>query len=117
MIVILAILIGVLFAAAVYMILRRCIIKLLIGLGFLTHVCNLLLFSSTGMIRGRSPIIDKGSNHIEGLVADPLPQALVLTAIVISFGVTAFFIVLIQQVHKKIKVDDVDLLQSTDLMK
>ncbi len=114
MIILLAILIGALFAGGIYMILRRCIIKLLIGLILLSHACNLLIFSVPGVIRGRAPLIEEGEKHIDTVAADPLPQALILTAIVISFGITAFVIVLIRQVYQKLKVDDVNKLKTTD---
>ncbi|MDO8897215.1 MAG: Na+/H+ antiporter subunit C [Bacteroidales bacterium] len=110
----LAILIGGLFSAAIYMILRRSIIKLIIGLSFLAHAANLLIFTLGRVIRGKAPLIQEGSKHITETVADPLPQALILTAIVIGFGVTAFTIVLIQQVYQSVGVDDSDKLKASD---
>jgi len=112
-----AILIGSLFAAAIYMILRRSIIKLIIGLALLGHACNLLIFTVGGIVRGKAPIIDPGQNYITEVVADPLPQALILTAIVIGFGVTAFTIILIEQVYKKVHIDDANKLNETDSCK
>jgi len=110
----LAILIGGLFASAVYMMLRRSIIKLIIGLAFLAHACNLLIFTVGGVLRGKAPLIEEGYKYINETVADPLPQALVLTAIVIGFGVTAFTIVLIEQVYLTVGVGDTDKLQDSD---
>lgn len=110
----LAILIGALFAGAIYMMLRRCLIKLIIGLGLLAHACNLLIFSISSVVRGRAPIIEEGEKMVQGLVADPLPQALVLTAIVIGFGVTAFAIILIEQVFITIGTDDSNELNLKD---
>ncbi len=110
----LAILIGVLFASAIYMILRRGIIKLIIGLAFLAHACNLLIFTIATTVRGKAPLIEEGEKHITEGVADPLPQALVLTAIVIGFGVMAFAIVLIQQVYQTLGVGDVVELKEND---
>ncbi len=110
----LAILIGGLFASAVYMMLRRSIIKLIIGLAFLSHACNLLLFTVGGLIRGKAPIIEESQKFITETVADPLPQALILTAIVIGFGVTAFTIVLIRQVYQTAGVGDTNKLKNSD---
>jgi len=110
----LAILIGGLFACSIYMILRRCIIKLIIGLGLLSHACNLLIFTIGSVVRGKAPLIEAGQKHLTESVADPLPQALILTAIVISFGVTAFAIVLIQQVYQTIGTSDSLELKSCD---
>ena len=112
--VLLAFLIGGLFSGAIYMILRRCVVKLIIGLALLSHASNLLIFTIGGIIRGRAPIIAEGAKQISETVSDPLPQALILTAIVISFGLTAFVIVLIEQVYQVVGVDDVDKLKVTD---
>jgi len=110
----LAFVIGGLFAAAIYMILRRCVVKLIMGLTLLSHASNLLLFSIGRLMRGKVPIIEEGSAQITESVSDPLTQALILTAIVISFGLTAFVIVLIEQVYQVVGVDDVDKLKVTD---
>jgi len=93
--------VGVLFATGTYMLLRRRPINLILGLGLLTYGVNLLLFSNGRLKRGAPPILDKATftgdlNEIS-LLVDPLPQALILTAIVISFGVTAFAVVLINR--------------------
>lgn len=109
-----AILIGGLFAGAIYMMLRRSIIKLIIGLSFLAHAANLLIFTIGRVMRAKAPLIEEGSKQLTEVVADPLPQALILTAIVISFGVTAFTIVLIQQVYQSVGVDDSDQLTASD---
>lgn len=97
----LALVVGVLFATGTYLILHRRAIRLILGLGLLTHGVNLLLFSSGGLGRGLPPIIlDKKAfdGDITPFV-DPLPQALILTAIVISFAVTAFTVVLVNRRH------------------
>ena len=87
--------IGVLFASAVYMIMRRSIVKLVIGLMILSNAANLLIFTVAGLTRGAPPLIPAGVSVPAGAIADPLPQALVLTAIVISFATTALFLVVI----------------------
>jgi len=110
----LSILVGGLFATAIYMILRRSIIKVIIGLLLLSHGANLLIFTLGRIVRGKAPLIEEGQKYITEPVADPLPQALILTAIVIGFGVTAFAIVLIEQVYQTIKVDDTKKLNLSD---
>ncbi len=112
--ILLSFLVGGLFAGAIYMILRRCVVKLIIGLALLSHASNLLIFTIGRIMRGKAPIIDAGAKQITEAVADPLPQALILTAIVISFGLTAFVIVLIEQLYQVMGVDDVDKLKVTD---
>ena len=95
----LATVVGVLFATGTFLILRRSPIKLILGLGLLSHGVNLFLFGSGGLSRGAPPIfVDKESfTHELSLMADPLPQALILTAIVIGFAVTAFTVVLVNR--------------------
>jgi multicomponent Na+:H+ antiporter subunit C len=109
----LALVIGGLYAGAIYMLLRRSIVKLLIGLVLLSHAANLLIFTAGGLTRAQPPIV---GDHLAraSSVADPLPQALILTAIVISFGVTAFALVLAYRAHKVVSADDLDQLTSTD---
>lgn len=94
-----ALVVGILFATGTYMLLQRSPIRLILGLGLLTHGVNLLLFSTGGLQRGLPPIIADKANFQGDISAfvDPLPQALILTAIVISFGVTAFIVVLVNQ--------------------
>ena len=107
--------VGGLFAASVYMILRRSIVKLVIGLILLSNAANLLIFTAAGMTRGAPPLIAEGATMPEHMpVADPLPQALILTAIVIAFGVLAFAVVLIHRAYEIVGVDDLDLMKETD---
>lgn len=82
----LALLIGVLFAVGVYLVMQRNLTRVLVGLGVLAHAVNVMLI--TAGADGDAPIVTAGG----GPYADPLPQALILTAIVITFGVTAFLL-------------------------
>lgn len=95
----LAVLVGVLFACGAYLILQRGQIKLILGLGLISHAVNLALFGTGRLTRGAPPVVpheqEVASALSTTLYADPLPQALILTAIVISFGVTAFIVVLV----------------------
>ena len=113
MTVVLAILVGALYAAGLFMMMRRSIVKLLIGLALLSHAANLLVFTSGGLTRARAPVIHEGAEA--AAMADPLPQALVLTAIVISFAVLAFTLVLIQRAYQTVGADDIERLSTTDL--
>ncbi|MBF7054014.1 Na+/H+ antiporter subunit C [Halomonas sp. KAO] len=109
-----AITIGTLFAAALYMMLRRSIVKLVIGLMLLSNAANLLIFATAGMTRGAPPLVPEGLSAPEGVVADPLPQALVLTAIVIAFGVLSFAVVLVRRAWEVVRADDMDRMKDTD---
>lgn len=96
---VLALLVGALLGGGVLLMLQRSPIRLVLGLGLLTHGVNLLLFGTGGLRRGQPPIIlDKAAfNGDISQFVDPLPQALILTAIVISFGITAFMIALLNR--------------------
>ena len=99
--VMLAVLVGVLFTTGAMLILQRGQIKLILGLGLLSHGVNLALFGTSKLTRG-APAIIPHEGDLETILAtqtfaDPLPQALILTAIVISFGVTAFIVALVSR--------------------
>ena len=106
--IVLAFVIGGLYAAGIYSMLRRSLIKLIIGLIFLGNASNLLIFTAGGLTRGKPPIISEETATQAAVYADPLPQAMILTAIVISFGVLAFALVLIQRAYKMVGSDDID---------
>lgn len=103
-----AAMVGVLYAAAFHMMLRRSIAKMVIGLILLSHGANLLIFFCGGVRKGAPPIIPPGSLSGGELVTDPVPQALILTAIVISFGVLAFSLVLAYRAFLASGSDDSD---------
>ncbi|WP_136249260.1 Na+/H+ antiporter subunit C [Halomonas borealis] len=109
-----AVSIGVLFATAIYMMLRRSIVKLVIGLMLLSNAANLLIFTTAGMRRGAPPLVPEGLGAPTSAVADPLPQALVLTAIVIAFGVLSFAVVLVRRAWEVVRADDLDQMKDTD---
>jgi multicomponent K+:H+ antiporter subunit C len=95
--------IGVLTAAGVYLVLRGQSFPVIIGLAFLSYAVNLFLFAMGRLTINHPPIIDPNAPGY----ADPLPQALVLTAIVISFGMTALSVVLALRSFLETGLDDV----------
>lgn len=103
--VLLAVLVGGLYATALYLILRRSIVQLLIGLVLLGHGAHLLIFTAAGLTRGGAPLVPEGAEAPPVPYADPLPQAIILTSIVISFGLLAFAVAL---VHRTITVTGTD---------
>ncbi len=111
---VMAVTIGGLFACGLYMVLRRSVVKLIIGLALFTHATNLLIFNSGGLTRGRPPLIPADATSIEPPFADPIPQALILTAIVIAFGLQAFALVLLKRTYQLLKTEDLDELNLTD---
>jgi len=94
-----AALIGGCFACAFYLLLRRSLQRVLFGLVLLGHGANLLVFTAAGLVRDRVPIIAEGAKQLSDPHPDPLPQALILTAVVINFAITAFALVLAHRSH------------------
>lgn len=111
----LSILVGVLFGTAFYTMLRRSIVRLAIGLTLLSHAANLVIFTVAGVSREGPPIVVGDQVRPALLAADPVPQALILTAIVIGFGVLAFLLVLVKRTYQTVGSDDSDEMQGSDL--
>ncbi|MCC6857023.1 MAG: Na+/H+ antiporter subunit C [Bryobacterales bacterium] len=109
---ILAIAAGALYGTGFYMMLRRRLGQLIVGLGLLSNGTNLLIFTAGGLTRARAPIIAGDAQELARPYADPVPQALVLTAIVIGFGVLAFSLVLAHRVHIATGADDIEEIES-----
>jgi multicomponent Na+:H+ antiporter subunit C len=95
--------IGVLFATGIYQILRRNVIRAAIGLVLISNAINLFLFNA-GAYRG----VEAAYSTATGQISDPLPQALVLTAIVISMGGFAFVLSLLYVISTRYKTSDGD---------
>lgn len=111
---ILALTIGVIFAAATYLLLRRSIIKIIFGIALLSQGVNLLILTASGLKTGAVPFVPQDAASMPPSAADPLPQALILTAIVISFGVLAFTLAMARRIDETVNSDDIDDMQSTD---
>jgi multicomponent Na+:H+ antiporter subunit C len=111
--IVLAIVVGVLYTTGVYMMLRRSILKFIIGLIFMSNATNLLVFLSAGVVPG-SPAFTHTAGAPTVPAADPLPQALVLTAIVIGLGIVVFTLALKYKYFEMTGTDDLDQLQKTD---
>ncbi|GLJ80590.1 sodium:proton antiporter [Microbacterium imperiale] len=88
---ILALTIGVLVAGAVYLLMQKDRLRVILGFVLLSHAVNLLLFSAGGIDSRAEPL---GGSLDPSTTADPLPQAFVLTAIVIAFAITIYLLVL-----------------------
>lgn len=111
--IILAIIIGVLYTTGVYLMLRRSILKFIIGLIFMSNATNLLVFLSAGLVPGNPAFLNSGATGNE-IMSDPLPQALVLTAIVIGLGIVVFTLALKYKFFETTGTDDLDQLKKTD---
>ena len=109
-----AILIGALFAGGLFCLLRRSIMKLVIGIMLLSQGANLLVFAAGGLKVGLPPFaINETGLPPEGY-ADPLPQALVLTAIVIGIGLVLFSLSLLIRAYRAVGSDDINAFNQTD---
>ena len=99
-------LIGLFFAAAVYLMLSKFLVRVLLGVVLLGNAVNLLLFANGRILREVPPIIPAGHDVPAALTANPLPQALILTAIVISFSFFAFLLVLVYRAYQDLGTDN-----------
>jgi multicomponent Na+:H+ antiporter subunit C len=105
-----ALVIGTMFGAGLYLCLRRRTIQLALGFALLGHAVNLLILMMGGFRRGKPPLVNAAGTG----TADPLVQALILTAIVIGFGVTAFLLVLAYRSYQETGTDDINLQREED---
>lgn len=110
--IIMSVVIGFLFMAAVYLMLSKSLIRVILGTAVLSHGVHLLLLTMGGLGGTAPPVVGDGvavSDYV-----DPLPQALILTAIVIAFAVTAFLLVLAYRAYKELGTDDMTMMRGTE---
>ena len=105
-----AALVGLFIAAAVYLLLARTLLRVLLGLMLLGNGINLLILVA-GRLNRLPPILPAGADGFAGPVANPLPQALILTAIVIGFALTTFLLVLAYRAYQGLATDEVDAMR------
>ncbi|MDU8944765.1 Na+/H+ antiporter subunit C [Ovoidimarina sediminis] len=98
--------VGTLTAGGVYLLLRLRTFPVILGLAFLSYAVNVFLFASGRLAIDMSPILSK---YGEASYTDPLPQALVLTAIVISFGMTAVLVMIALGAYLEANSDRIDI--------
>lgn len=108
---VLAALIGCFIALGVYLLLSRSVIRMLLGMTIFGNGVNLLIFTAGRLTREVAPIIPTGLYQPEGDIANPLPQALILTAIVIGFAMFAFLLVLAFRAYQSLDADDTDTMR------
>ena len=105
---VLAIAIGVVFASGIWLILRPRSFQVLIGLMLMSYAVNLFIFAMGRLSVDRPPLTPAGTPPDPALLADPVPQALVLTAIVIGFATTALYLVVMIGARGLTGTDHVD---------
>jgi len=104
----LSIAIGVLVSSGVWLLLRPRTYQVIMGLSLLSYAVNLFIFASGRLRIGAAPVLEKGVAVDPSTYTDPVPQALVLTAIVISFATTALFLVVLLASRGLTGTDHVD---------
>lgn len=100
--------IGILAGSGVWLLLRPRTFQVTIGLALLSYAVNLFIFSTGGLRTGADAILERGEVGTLAEHADPVPQALVLTAIVISFATTALLLVVLMAARGLTGTDHVD---------
>ena len=103
--------VGILTAAGIYLILRKRTFPVILGLSLLTYGVNLFLFATGRLMVNAPPVLNK---YAEVAYTDPLPQALVLTAIVISFGMTAVVVMIALGAYLSAKDDKIDMIEDAE---
>lgn len=105
-----SILAGLLFTAAIYNLLQKQLLRIIIGTTLISHAAHLFILTMGELKRGAPPILTEGVEQY----TDPLPQALILTSIVISFGVTSLLLVLAYRMSKENGTDNMEKLRGND---
>ncbi|MFD1736651.1 Na(+)/H(+) antiporter subunit C [Bacillus salitolerans] len=108
--IIMSILSGILFTCGIYLLLQKQLLRIIIGTALLSHGAHLFILTMGGLRTGAPPILKEGVQ----VYTDPLPQALILTSIVISFGVTSFLLVLAYKTYKTNQTDNIEELRGTE---
>ena len=98
-------------AVSIYLLLSRSVIRMLLGLAILGNGVNLLIFVAGRLTRAVPPFIPDGFDAPAGAVANPLPQALILTAIVIGFALFIYLLVLALRAYQTLGADDTEALR------
>ena len=104
---------GVMMAVAAYLLLSRNVLRMVLGLLVLGNAANLAIFVAGRMGSRVPPIVPPGETSI-AISANPLPQALILTAIVISFSLVAFAVVLFESAHRRLGTLDTDAMREAE---
>jgi multicomponent Na+:H+ antiporter subunit C len=108
---VLAVLVGCFVALGVYLLLSRSVIRMLLGMTILGNGVNLLIFTAGRLTREIAPIVPAGLDQPDGPIANPLPQALILTAIVIGFAMFSFLLVLAFRAYQSLDADNTDTMR------
>lgn len=109
-----SIVVGILFAISVYLLLSGSLIRLLLGIFVLGNATHLMIFVAGRLMRNSPPLIPDGLKVAEQVIANPLPQALILTAIVISFSLFSFLLVLAYRAYQSLDTVNTDEMRDAE---
>lgn len=104
---VISLLVGLLFAVGLYLIMQKTLLRVVIGASLVSHGSLLAIMVVGGLNTGMAPVLTEGVERY----TDPIPQALILTAIVIGFGVTAFQLALAYRIYQETGTDNLDELR------
>jgi multicomponent Na+:H+ antiporter subunit C len=107
---IMSVLVGLLFTIGTYLILTKSLLRIILGTSVISHGVHLLILTMGGLKKGGPPLLGERVNSY----TDAIPQALILTAIVINFATTALFLVLSYRAYKQLGTDDMDKLRGIE---
>ena len=111
-----ALMIAIVFGSGVYCLMRRCLMRIVVGLVLISQAANLVVFTAAGLTVGAPAFVRETGAATTARTADPLAQALVLTAIVIGFGLTVFAFTLLFRAHRATGSDDMENFNRTDAL-
>jgi multicomponent Na+:H+ antiporter subunit C len=103
-----------LFASSVYLLLSPSILRLVLGVFVLSNATHLLIFVAGRLTEGAPPLLHADRRDVVGVMADPVPQALILTAIVIGFALLVFLMVLAYRAYARFGTIDTDVLTAAE---
>jgi len=106
--------IGLMFAITVFLLLSRSYVRIILGIFMISNATNLLIFTAGRLTLEVPPLIQHGQRVLSEATANPLPQALILTAIVISFAFFAFILILTYRTYQELGTVDVDDMHASE---
>ncbi|HLS88722.1 MAG TPA: Na(+)/H(+) antiporter subunit C [Sphingobacteriaceae bacterium] len=101
---------GILITIGTYLALSRMVLRIILGLSLFTHGSHLMMMAINGLKKGAAPLVREGVTQY----TDPVPQALILTSIVISFALTALYLVLAYRTYVVLGTDDMTQLKGQE---
>ena len=101
-------LVALFFGVSIYLMLSKHVIRVMLGIAIFSNAVNMTIFTAGRITREVPPIIPAGASMADAAAANPLPQALVLTAIVIAFSLFAFMLVLAYRAYQELGTDNTD---------